>query len=268
MAQGKDLKTSIQIDSSKAQRQIDKLIGKIKNITKAMDNVTNNEARLSSEIHNAVNETTKLKSATDGVANAARSVNRASKQHGVILGSLITKAKRLGATYLGVMGAKAIIRTADTITSAQNKLNNVNATQLGAEGVTTKNGKEVYSKATLNATNQQLEKIYNSANKVRTGYADMISNVSKSMILAGKSFQGNIDNALEIRETLYSANSSLNTKVFRTVVNNLALTAAKLKAISNDALTAKVSAILGVAGYAVYIELFSKSAKKKRSIKK
>lgn len=59
--------------------------------------------------------------------------------------------------------------------------------------------------------------------------------------------QGNIGNALEIRETLYSADSSLNTKVFRTVVNNLALTAAKLKAISNDALTAKVNAILGVA---------------------
>lgn len=58
--------------------------------------------------------------------------------------------------------------------------------------------------------------------------------------------QGNIDNALEIRETLYSANSSLNTKVFRTVVNNLALTTAKLKAISNDALTAKVNTILGV----------------------
>lgn len=58
--------------------------------------------------------------------------------------------------------------------------------------------------------------------------------------------EGSINNALEIRETLYSANSSLNIKVFRTVVNNLSLTAAKLKAISNDALTAKVNAILGV----------------------
>lgn len=59
--------------------------------------------------------------------------------------------------------------------------------------------------------------------------------------------QGNIDNALEIRETLYSANSSLNTKTFRAVVNSLSLTASKLKAISNDALTSKVNAILGVA---------------------
>lgn len=207
MAQGKDLKTSIQIESGKAQRQIDKLIGKIKNITKAMDKVSNNEARLSPEIHNAVNETNKLKSATDGVANAAKSVTRASKQHGVILDSLITKAKRLGATYLGVMGAKAILGTADTITSAQNKLNNVNATQLGAEGVTTKNGKEVYSKATLNATNQQLDKIYNSANKVRGSYSGMISNVSKSMILAGDSFQNNIDNAIRFQEVMSEAYS-------------------------------------------------------------
>ena len=58
---------------------------------------------------------------------------------------------------------------------------------------------------------------------------------------------GSIDNALEIRETLYSSTSSLNTRVFREVVNNLALTTSKLKAISGDALSAKVNAILGVA---------------------
>lgn len=207
MGQGKDLKTSIQIESSKAQRQIDKLIDKIDKITMAMDKVARNEARLSDEIHQAVNKTNRLKTATDGVAGAARRATQASKRHGFVLDSLITKVKRLGATYLGVMGAKAILGTADTITSAQNKLNNVNATQLGAEGVTTKNGKEVYSKATLNATNQQLEKIYNSANKVRTGYADMISNVSKSMMLAGKSFQGNIDNAIRFQEIMAEAYS-------------------------------------------------------------
>lgn len=58
---------------------------------------------------------------------------------------------------------------------------------------------------------------------------------------------GSIDNALEIRETLYSSTSSLNTRVFREVVNNLALTTSKLKAISGDVLSAKVNAILGVA---------------------
>lgn len=58
---------------------------------------------------------------------------------------------------------------------------------------------------------------------------------------------GSIDNALEIRETLYSSTSSLNTRVFRGVVNNLALTTSKLKAISSDALSVKVNAILGVA---------------------
>ena len=207
MAQGKDLKTSIQIDSSKAQRQIDKLIGKINKITMAMGKGAKNEAQLSDEIDQAVNKTNRLKAATDGVARAARKAAQAFKPHGFVLDSLITKAKRLGATYLGVMGAKAILGTADTITSAQNKLNNVNATQLGAEGVTTKNGKEVYSKATLNATKQQLDKIYNSANKVRDSYSGMISNVSKSMILAGDSFQNNIDNAIRFQEIMSEAYS-------------------------------------------------------------
>lgn len=56
--------------------------------------------------------------------------------------------------------------------------------------------------------------------------------------------QGSIDEALKIKETLYSGTNSLNTKVFRTIVNNLVTTSAKLKSISNDVLTEKVNAII------------------------
>lgn len=58
---------------------------------------------------------------------------------------------------------------------------------------------------------------------------------------------GNIENALDIRETLYSAQSSLNTRSFRQVVNGLSKTVSQLRAISNDLLSDKVNAILGVA---------------------
>lgn len=58
---------------------------------------------------------------------------------------------------------------------------------------------------------------------------------------------GNIENALEIRETLYSAQSTLNTRSFRQVVNGLSKTVSQLRAISNDLLSDKVNAILGVA---------------------
>lgn len=58
--------------------------------------------------------------------------------------------------------------------------------------------------------------------------------------------QGDIEEALKIRETLYSAKSSMNTKTYRQVVNALDKTAAQLRAISNDVLAGKARAILGV----------------------
>lgn len=59
--------------------------------------------------------------------------------------------------------------------------------------------------------------------------------------------QGDVEEALKIRETLYSSTNSLNTKKFREVINGLSKTVSQLKAISNDVLADKVNAILGVA---------------------
>lgn len=70
-------------------------------------------------------------------------------------------------------------------------------------------------------------------------------NIARNFMSAEQ--QGNIDEALKIRETLYSSTSSLNTKKFREVINGLSKTVYKLKAISNDMLANKVNAILGVA---------------------
>lgn len=110
------------------------------------------------------------------VTSATRSTNN-------VLGAIGNKLKMLASTYLGIMGMKAGIKTSDTITATQNKLNNLN-------GGDTK------------VTQEQMDKMYASANKVRMAYTDMMSNASKSMTLAGDAFQGNMDNAIRFQEIM------------------------------------------------------------------
>lgn len=124
--------------------------------------------------------------AQNTITRAVQKTNAAHKKSKTLIDSLTTKVHRLANAYLGVLGAKAALTTSDTITSAENKLNHMN------------NGDTA-------ATQQQLDKMYTSAQKVRMGYADMMSNVSKSMTLAGDAFGGNIDNAIRFQEIMGEA---------------------------------------------------------------
>lgn len=144
--------------------------------------------------------------AQNAVTRAVQKTNAAHKKSGSLINGLTKKVHRLANAYLGVMGAKAALGASDTITKAENKLNNLNATALGAAGYTTDaSGAKVYSQATLNATQQTMDKMYTSAQKVRMEYADMMNNVSKSMTLAGEAFGGNIDNAIRFQEVMSEA---------------------------------------------------------------
>lgn len=58
-------------------------------------------------------------------------------------------------------------------------------------------------------------------------------------------FDGNVETALETKETLYSAKQSLNKRVFREVVNRLNLATSRLKSIDNNLFATKLQAILG-----------------------
>lgn len=108
--------------------------------------------------------------------------------------------------YAAFQGMATMITTSDEMTAARNKLNYINSTSLGSGGVTTNtDGTTSYSRATLNATDEDLTKMYTSAQKVRTNYAGMVSNVSKSMTLAPDAFQGNIDNAIRFQEIMAEA---------------------------------------------------------------
>lgn len=125
-------------------------------------------------------------SAQNNVTKAVNKTNKAYKKSGDLIDSVTSKVKSLASAYLGVMGATATLNASDTITRAENKLNNLNGGNTAA-------------------TQKQLDQMYTSAQKVRMGYGDMMNNVSKSMMLAGEAFGGSMDNAIRFQEVMAEA---------------------------------------------------------------
>lgn len=199
----KELKAKIKLDISKAERELNKLLKHINNIDKASNKVSGND-KLARSIQKAELESQKLKKALDKAANDTDRLKRNMDRSSHSVDMLTKKIKQLGAAYLGVMGMKSVIDISDQITGAENKLNYVNAQNLGDAGFNADGG---YSLETLKATDTELKKIYASSQKVRTGYLDMVGNVSKSMVLANKAFKGNIDNAIRFQEIMAEAYS-------------------------------------------------------------
>ena len=103
-----------------------------------------------------------------------------------LVNSIGSGLKTLVNRYLGVMGMGAVINTSDAITSAENKFNYIN-------------------KGDTALTQDAMDKMYTSAQKVRMSYTDMMSNVSKSMALAGDAFNGSIDMAIRFQEIMAEA---------------------------------------------------------------
>lgn len=182
----KDLRTSVRLETKSAVKSLDNLEKKINAVQKAIDRTSNNSTKLNTAINKATTTANKLNVANEKAANSAAKINKNYQKSNSTLTMLAKKVRALASAYLGVMGAKALITTSDTITSAENRLNNMN------------NGD-------TKATQLAMDKMYTSANKVRMGYADMMSNVSKSMTLAEDAFQGNIDNAIRFQEIMSEA---------------------------------------------------------------
>lgn len=149
------------------------------------------------------------KSIVTGIANKVRNwwtnqkmVQSATQSTNSLLDGTLSRLRGIAATYLGIMGTKAIINVSDTMTSAENKLNYTNATALGASGY---NADGSYSAKTLSMTQETMDKMYASSQKVRMSYTDMMTSVSKMMALAGDAFQGNTDNAIRFQEIMAEA---------------------------------------------------------------
>lgn len=203
----KTLNATVKLNTKGAEASLRDLERRIKAVNKAINSTSTGNNKLNTAINKAVTSTNKLDRATnkvakttEKVANTARKVNDANSRaansaykmrnayasSNTAASKLLRTMKGLAATYLGVMGAKAIITASDTITSSENRLNNLPG-------------------GNPELTQTSMDKMYAAAQRSRSGYGDMLSNVSKSMTLAGGSFQNNIDNAIRFQEIMSKA---------------------------------------------------------------
>lgn len=209
----KTLTARVDFDTKSAEQKLKKLSNLINNINKVVNTKTGKsgiekstekailqqeklkqatlktqlaEEKLTAQKSRTALAAQRLKNATDQSVNSAKRLNTAFRNSTASANGLVTTVKRLAATYLGVMGTKAVITQSDNITSAENRLNALNGND-------------------ANLTQASLDKIYAASQRSRSGYGDMIGNVSKSMTLAGDAFQGNIDNAIRFQEIMSKA---------------------------------------------------------------
>lgn len=213
----KTLTARVKLETKSAEAGLTRLSKKINNVQKAVNRTTGNNNKLTNAINRSVTATNRLNQATrrvadttDRVSDKARKISSANNQatssannlasayqsSNSFASGLLTTLKRIATTYLGIMGLRALVGTTDTIIGAENKLNYVNSQQLGVSAS---------SDEALQATQESLDKMYASAQKVRMAYTDMISNVSKSMVLAGSAFKDNTDNAIRFQEIMAEA---------------------------------------------------------------
>lgn len=204
----KTLTARVKFDTKTAEASLKRLSRQITNLQKAVDKVTNKStSKLATHINKATTATNKLNAAVNRVATSTNRVATATqrvkdatlkaKDSANRLGGaydnanrsangLLSTIKRVAATYLGMQSIGLAIKTSDTITSAENRFNNL-------KGATPEN------------TSEAMDKIYAAAQRSRSSYSGMLSDVSKTMTLAGDSFQDNIDNAIRFQEIMAKA---------------------------------------------------------------
>lgn len=155
----------------------DKITGKLNQIFKRIHGID-------AEAFKMAKHSAKLPQSIEKAINSAKELRNEFKKNKAVVSGLSKSLKSLFSAYAGVMTIRAVVETSDTITSAENMLNYSNGGDKAA-------------------TEQSMDKIFAAAQRARTGYADMLSNVGKSMALAGdKAFGGNIDNAIAFQEIM------------------------------------------------------------------
>lgn len=92
---------------------------------------------------------------------------------------LIGKLRMLASTYLGVMGAKAMVTASDDLTSAENKFKTIGMN----EGMTATQSKAL--------SQSSMDNIFAASQNAYTDYIAMAGNVAKSVTLSGAAFGKN-----------------------------------------------------------------------------
>lgn len=184
------LKAKVDLDISLAEKKLKALEKRINQINKGV----NQEAKVQKQVEASVTrqntlhskiynwlslQRTKIQEQGRAWNNNLRTIRDVDDLYSDMLGKL----RSIAGVALGIQGIKLAMETSDVITSAENKLTYING------------GDEAASQASL-------DKIYAASMRSRSNYADMIGNVSKSMMLAPEAFKGNVDNAIRFQETM------------------------------------------------------------------
>lgn len=196
----KDLRATVTLDTRSAEARLRALTKAINQVQNAVNKSAKNNAKLSKAIGQNVTATNRLKKAANDVATsinkqtsaqnkvtqAVKKTTAAQERSQDAVDGIIDKVKALARAYLGVMGMRAVIESADTLTGAQNQLNNLNGGNTAL-------------------TQKTLDKIYGAAVRSRGDYATMLKNVGKSMTLAPDAFHGNVNDAILFQEIMAKA---------------------------------------------------------------
>ncbi len=189
----KQLTAKVRLNTTQAEQKLKKIAKAIDALNNAVGKQTNAYNQVNKALGKTVTIKAKVKQKTDETtkstkqwSNALSEVNKKLNGSSRSVGMIGGKLKRLADTYLGVMGMGAIVSTSDMITSAENKLNYINS-------------------GDKNLTQDAMDKMYASSQRVRMGYGDMMSNVSKSMALAGDAFDNNTNKAIRFQEIMAEA---------------------------------------------------------------
>lgn len=179
----KNLETSLIINTSTSERNLSRLLKRLQDVQNAFSNQTSKLDAIDSKIKKNKNSTDQWAKSVDKVKNNTSRLSSVANYLSHGFDNATSSVRKLAAAYLGVMSARSGLTASDTITSAENKLNYIN------------NGD-------TNTTTAQMDRMYSAAQRARMGYGDMISNIGKSMTLAGDAFDNNIDMAIRFQEVM------------------------------------------------------------------
>ena len=185
------------------QKQLESIAKSSQATNDALQKVASTNDKLASVLNKTTSASTRAAAGHNRNKAALDGYNNSTKRGITYTDQLIGKLRRLASTYLGVMGAQAAITAGDAITRTENQLGTIYDQQQTAAGLPLSSGAD--DQRLIAFQEQSLQKIFNSAQKVRTGFTDMAQNVSKSMVLAGDAFENNIDNAIRFQEIMGEA---------------------------------------------------------------
>lgn len=160
-------------------------------IASSLDSVNNSANRLRTSLSAIPNTNAGIQNVQRNVSQVGTAARSSAKETNL----LISKLRRLAATYLGVMGARAAFESADLMTSADNKFTTLGRQNFG-----------MTDQEAANFSADTMEKIFNAAQASAASYTQMMTNVAKTVTLAGKSFgktsEDQINNAIKFQEIM------------------------------------------------------------------